>query len=90
MKSVPAMVVFIAEKPAPVLGSKMARNTASCSPGGSVFNTTKPASRNEAPKPAIVWYFTLSSIRKSLDLAEAGSKRRGFLALRRSPAFEET
>src|SRR5580698_4635852 len=91
MKSVEAITVFMAEKPAPFSGSKRARKTDSRSPGGKLFKQIRPASKKDAPKPSILWYVTSSSISNfTIDGSLSGSKGRVGFELMRSPVFEDT
>ncbi len=91
-KSVAPITVFITLNPAPVRGSNSALRTASCCPGsGSVLSVTRPASRNDAPKPAIVWYRVRSSTVTVTAASGTGSANdTGGCALIRSPSCDVT
>src|ERR1700727_2675336 len=91
MKSVEAITVFIAEKPAPFSGSNRARKTDSRSLWGRRLRQIRPASKNDAPKPSIFWYVTESSTTKFAAVgAPTFSKPRIDFGVIRSPAFEDT
>src|SRR5262245_9920295 len=90
MKSVAAITVFIAEKPAPVSGSKSERRTDSCCRRSRLLRQTMPASRNVAPKPTIVWWLTEVSMRKVAVSEVVGTHRSDGFSANRSPALEET